>query len=201
MEPELTVSGNEFEPDTGNVIPENPEPSEPVVNNYTYETYETYQVDNSEISELLKELLSQAVKNNETVERLADSLDAVKEILTAEPEETSSDDSAPETTADENPEETETDGDSLLEMLEGMEETFAGLKETSESIYETVSGNTLYLEDLSNTAQAFTESYSESLEMQSYTSRYGIALCICIFAVVCSIAGLHVAKMVWGKMR
>lgn len=203
MEP--TVSGNKIHitddsDDSVNETPINPDKEketdknqEPVTNNYTYETYE---IDNSEVCEILNKILSESVKTNEALERLADSLDAVNETLTAEPEETELEDVLPE-----EPEETVSGNDALFEMLKGMEETFVGIKETSKSIYETVSGNTLYLEDLNNTSQEFMESYTEVSEKQSYKSIYGISIGICILFVVGCIAGLNIAKLVWGKMR
>lgn len=151
MEP--TVSGNEVpvtkepqdseneshqKPDTGNVIQTETETSknqEPVTNNsYTYETYE---IDNSEVCQILNELLSESQKTNEALGFIADSLEVISEKLTSEPEEMESDDSIPE-----GPVETVSGNDAILEILEGMEETFAGIQETGISIYETVSGNT-----------------------------------------------------------
>lgn len=199
MEP--TVSGNEIpvvtEPlEPGNEIPiekepfESVEPFEPVINNYAYEA------DNSAVCTLLEGLLSEAVKNNDVLERLADSLDAVRETLAAEPEETAEDDAVPA-----GADETEGSLEELTEMLEGIEETFYALKETGKNINETVSGNTLYLEDISGTMQAFTESYTEVSETRAFADTYGLALGICILFVSACIAGLHIAKMVWGKTR
>lgn len=180
MEP--TVSGNE--------IPVETEPVEPTINNYTYET------DNSAVCSLLEKLLSESEKNNDVLERLADSLDTVKETLAAEPEETASEDAVePEA------EETESSREELKEMLKGMEETFSALKETGESINETVSGNNLYLEDITAATQTLTESYTEVSETQTFANTYGLALGMCILFVAACIAGLHIAKMVWGKTR
>lgn len=211
MEP--TVSGNgitiDKDPETGkNEKPEKPETSdkvhadketvlqEPVTNNYTYETYETYEIDNSEVCQILNELLSESQKANESLGRIADSLDVINETLTEEPEETESEDSLPE-----EPEETVSGNDALFEMLERMEETFAGIQETGTSIYETVSGNTLYLEDLSNNSQELIEYYTEVTEKHEHTLSYGIATEICILIAAGIIAGLNIAKLVWGKMR
>lgn len=204
MEP--TVSGNEIKepqdnkdetsqkPDAGNETqPETSKNQEPVTNNYTYETYE---IDNSEVCSILNELLSETVKTNELLGSLAESIDAVNENLTAEPEEEELLEDIPE-----EPEETVSGNDSLLEMLAGIEETFAGIRETSEGIYETVTGNSLYLEGLSSTSQEFMESYTESSEAQRYTDIYALSISICILFVAGCIAGLHIAKLVWGKMR
>ena len=197
MEP--TVSGNEIPIDTEPMEPIEPvepvqpiEPLDPVdpIINYIYEA------DNSSVCSLLEKLISETVKNNDVLERLADSLDVVKEILTTEAEETASED-AVETEADE----TEGSKEELKEMLEGMEETFASLKETGESINETVSGNTLYLEDITAATQALTESYTEVSENQTFANTYGLALGMCIIFIASCIAGLHIAKMVWGKTR
>lgn len=192
MEP--TVSGNENPIGTEPLEPMDPvEPVqslEPKINNYTYET------DNSAVCRILEELLSETVKNNDVLERLSDSLDAVKESLTAEPEETASEDAVPDEA-----DETESSLEELTEMLEGMEETFAAIKETGESISETVSGNSLYLEDISNTTQTLMESYTEVAENQTTINEYSLALIISILFVASCIAGLHIAKMVWGKTR
>lgn len=192
MEP--TVSGNENPIETEPVEPMDPaEPvqsMEPVINNYTYET------DNREVCSLLEGLFSEAVKNNEVLERIADSLDAVKERLTAEPEEPASEDPVSDEA-----DETESSREELIEMFEGMEETFSALKETGENISETVSGNSLYLEDIGNTTQTLMESYTEVSESQTYSNTYGLALGMCILFVAACIAGLHIAKIVWGKTR
>lgn len=192
MEP--TVSGNENPIDTEPVEPMDPvEPIqsvEPIINNYTYE------IDNSAVCKLIEELLSETVKNNDVLERIADSLDVLKESLTAEPEETVFEDSVPDEA-----DETEIRQEELTEMLEGMEETFLALKETGESISETVSGNSLYLEDISAATQTLTESYTEVSENLTSINEYSLALIISILFVASCIAGLHIAKMVWGKTR
>lgn len=192
-----TVSGNENPIETEPLEPidvlDPVEPvqfMEPAVTNYEYET------DNSTVCRLLESLLSEAVKNNDVLERLADSLDSIKETLTAEPEETVSEDAV----SDES-DETESSREELTEMLESMEETIVSLKETGESINETVSGNTLYLEDISAITQTLEESYTEASENQTFTNTYGLALGMCILFVAACIAGLHIAKMVWGKTR
>lgn len=188
---------NPSEHDNENEKPAETESSrEPVTNNYTYETYETYEIDNSKVCELLNQLFSETEKNNEVLGRLADSLDEIKESLTEEPEETEAEDFLPD-----EQDETETGRDELLELLEGMEETFAGIKESGESINKTVSGNALLLKDLNNTTEAIAESYAESFEKQTYTSTYDIAVSIAILFAACCIAGLNIAKLVWGKMR
>lgn len=208
-----TVSGNgitiDNDPETGkNDKPEKPETSdkmhaeketvlqEPVTNNYTYETYETYEIDNSEVCQILNELLSESQKANESLGRIADSLDVMNETITVEPEEMESEDSLPEET-----EETVSGNDALFDILESMEETFAGIQETGTSIYDTVSGNTLYLEDISNNSQELIEYYTEATEKHEHTLAYGIATEICILIAAGIIAGLNIAKLVWGKMR
>lgn len=183
MEP--TVSGNDIPIETEPV-----QSMESEINNYTYE------VDNSAVCNLLEQLLSESIKKNDVLERLADSLDVVKETLTAEPEETATDDSGSS-----EPDETESSREELTEMLEGMKETFAALKETGESINETVSGNSLYLEEINNTTQTLKESYTEVSDNQISVNSYSLAIIITILFVASCIAGLHIAKMVWGKMR
>lgn len=176
-------SGNMGEPVTGT----------PAINSYLYDA------DSSPVCALLEELVTGTEKQNELLESILENLGAVKESLAAVPEETASGD-AGDAAASET-DKTETGSGTLAEMLGGMEETFASLKETGKSISETVSGNSLYLEDISSTTQTLAESYTEASEAQFYTDSYALAFGAGILFVAACIAGLHIAKLVWGKMR
>lgn len=214
MEP--TVSGNEIPVKDENAGTETKEPvtdkdiesdtrepvknadiesktQEPVTNNYTYETYE---VDNSEVCRILNELLEETRKTGESMTRIAESLDAVNETLTSEPEEPDKKSVLPD-----EPKEIVSGNDVIVEILECMKETVTGIQKTETAIYETVSGNTVYLEGLSDISQEFTECYIETSEEHKNTLTYGITSVVCILIAVGIVGGLNIAKLVWGKMR
>lgn len=151
--------------------------------------------DSQDICSLLVQLSEGTEQQNGLLESILESLGELKESLFSRQEETTPDVPAGETDAGETGQET------LTEMLEGMEETFAGLRETAGDISATVSGNTLYLEGMDASVQGLAESYTEAAETQYYTYSYALAFGAGILFVAACIAGLHIARLVWGKMR
>lgn len=162
----------------------------PIINSYTYE------IDNDPVCSLLEQLVSGTEKQNMLLENILENLDVVKESLTAVPEETLSIDAITDESDD-----TENSQEAITEMVKCMEETLSSIKETGEGISETVSGNAFFLEDISGSVQTLTESYTEASEIQYYTYSYGLAFGAGILFVAACIAGLHIAKSVWEKMR
>lgn len=209
---EETVSGNGIPAVTEPEEPVTNEPEEPSIdkpddsgNTWIPITGESvtdsylYEADNTPVYSLLEKLVTGTEKQNELLESILVNLEAVKERFAAVPEETASggtDDAVASET-----DEIEKGRETLEEMLEGMKETFTGIKETGEGISETVSGNSLLLEDISGSMQTFTESYTEASEARFYTDSYVLAFGAGILFVAACIAGLHIAKLVWGKMR
>ncbi|MCM1225739.1 MAG: hypothetical protein NC548_65980 [Lachnospiraceae bacterium] len=197
MEPEEPVTNEAEEPsvdkpeDSGNTW-------EPIIGESVTDSY-LYEADNAPLYSFLEELVTGTEKQNELLESILENLDAVKESLAAVPEESASGDTGDAAASE--TDEIENGRETLVEMLEGMEETFAKIKETGEGISETVSGNSLLLEDISGSMQDFTQSCTEASGARFYTDSYVLAFSAGILFIAACIAGLHIAKLVWEKMR
>ena len=184
-----TVSGNEVPEESE--VPALPEvTTEPIVYNNTYE------IDNTEVCKLLDSILSETVKCNEYFENL---IERFSEVMLNSQSDTQEDE-LPDADPEESPE-SENYQETVLELLEKMDETLVTLGETGENISNTVSGNSLYLEDTSNTSAGLLEAYTEVSFQQSQNKTYSLSLGISILFILSCIAGLLIARAVWGKMR
>ena len=153
-------------------------------------------VDNTDVCKLLESLLNEMIKNNEKLNHVTESLDEVKENMLKEELE--------EVLSEVNPEDLKDDEDYqelVVELLGKMDETLVTLGETGVNISDTVSGNSLYLEDTDNTTTELLRSYLEVSTQQTQNDAYGLALGVTISFLVALIIGLLVSKIVWGKTR
>lgn len=184
-----TVSGNEV-PEESEVSEVPEDTADPVVNNYTYE------IDNSEVCKFLDSILSETVKGNELLEKLIERFSELMPNSQTDTQEDELSDADP----GESPE-SESYQETVVELLEKMDSTLATIEETGESISDTISGNSSYLEDTGNTAAGLLEAYTEVSAKQSQNEIYGLSLGIGTLFIAACIAGLLIARAVWGKMR
>lgn len=187
----VDVSGNNPEP-----TPETGE-TEETVENLTQNI--TYEVDNTEVCELLTQLITEVQKNNEIntqiyeamllhhAEYLQNHSDCMEQLKILNEEE-------PETETEEPETETETYEDFVEEQL-------LLIGENLESLNVTVSGNNALLQDIDTTTETLAETYSEQTETAKQTTSQNQALAIGTLFVLAVIAGLIIAKTAWGRMK
>lgn len=175
---------------------------ESAIYSYIYEYDNTpYEYDNTQECSLLEALLQEGISQNEILLHISESLDQLNESLhPADELEAAPELDAPDTVEIEI-EGTETYRESVMSMLESMDSSLSFLAETGEGIGSTVSGNSLYLDDISSTTSCIMELYSESSSQQSYTGTYGLSIGIGLTFIGSAITGLLIARAVWGKMR
>lgn len=177
----------------GSNMPSVSENNIPVVESPVYNTYE---IDNTDVCELLESILKEMLKNNEMLSHVTESLDEVKEnILKEELEEALSEVDPEDLKDDEDYQEL------VVELLGKMDDTLITLGETVININDTVSGNSLYLEDTNNTTAELLRSYIEVSTQQTQNEAYGLALGVTISFIISLIVGILIAKIVWGKTR
>lgn len=179
-----TVSGNESPLQQESSV-------DPEVNNYT-----TYVSDNTDVCRLLDSILNETVKENEYLEELCERFAEVILRTQSETQETM----IPDIELEEI-DESESHHETVIELLEGIDETLTAISETGESINNTVSGNSIYLEETDNAAGELLEAYTEASTQQSQIGIYGLSLGIGILFITACIVGLLIARAVLGKMR
>lgn len=186
-----TISGNDpiEEPTT----PESEETTENLTQNITYE------IDNTEVCELLSQLLEEVKKANETNSKIYEAMllhhtdylqnctDSMELLKALDEEET-----------EEETEEPETETQSYEDF---MEEQILLIGENLGKINVTVSGNNALLTGIDETTETLAETYNEQTETAKQTTSQSLALGIGILFVVAVIAGLKIAKIGWGRMK
>ena len=192
-----TVSGNTV---SGNTPPqpETTATTETVTNN------NTYTIDNTDVCNLLTALLQEEVKQNEALERLNETLaDHIKSLEESGLYDSLQDQVLAEDIEEETntAEETETDSETLFDILHTINDTLTGSQETLDSINMTVSGNNTFLDSMDGTTTALQETYTKqtekSIEAESNTLAIGITLIFAVSALI----GVILSKTVWHKMR
>lgn len=183
---------------SGNIAPLQPETD--TLSSSDVVTYLKYYKD---VYDLLESILDETVKKNEILVQISESLDAVKEVISSEAQiEQMQLEAEPEEIEEtEEVEESETHQETLIELLEGIDKTLTALSETGESINNTVSGNSVYLEETDNTTAEFLEAYTEASSQQAQNETYGLSLGIGILFISACIVGLLIARAALGKMR
>ena len=194
---------------SGNTIPLLPETNYEFIPSFEPETNTTSSSDNTtylkyytDLYDLLESIHEETVKKNEILDHISESLDSVKEGISIESQTDQIvllTDTEPEET--EETEENETHQETVIELLEGIDKTLTVMSETGESINNTVSGNSVYLEGTDNTVSDLLEAYTEVSEQQSQTETYGLSLGIGILFISSCIVGLLIARAALGKMR
>lgn len=195
-----TVSGNTPpEPNTNfTTIPET------VTNN------NTYTIDNTAVCDLLTALLNEEVKQNEALTQLNESITVYTKLITESglldslQSQVLAEDLNAETSTEEaaeTAETAETDRETLFGLLQTMNDTLKGSKETLDSINVTVSGNNVFLDSMDGTTTALQEAYAEQTEKSIETQSFNLSIGITILFVTALIAGILLSKISWRKMR
>ena len=221
MSKKMSVSGNNpvEEPTPPETVetPETEEPpkaEEPETEEHTAEEPETeittptqitnYSVDNSEVCNLLTQLIAEVQKTNETNNKIYETM-----LLHHEEYIQNYKDSMEffekETIVEEETEEPETETMSHEDIVE---EQLLLIGENLDKLNVTVSGNAVILEEINATVSGnattfgdFTESYAEHAESTKETNTYNIAIGIGLFFAVAIIIGLIISKTSWGRMK
>ena len=192
-----TVSGNTV---SGNTPP----PPEPNMIPGTVTNNNTYTIDSTAVCDLLTALLNEEVKQNETLTQLNETLAAHAKSLTESglldslQGQVLAEDLKAETSTEET---AETDRETLLDILQTMNDTLAGSKETLDSINVTVSGNNAFLDSMDGTTTALQETYAEQTEKSMETQSFNLSTGITILFGIALISGILLSRISWRKMR
>lgn len=207
---ETTVSGNDLPekevPDsqdgkenetnkTASPETDTPDPEEAassVQASYSY----VYEADNEEVCSLLRSILDETVRRNDILSHISDNTDTVLQIITPEDAAVllSETEAAEELPADDYKE-------SAIKLLENIDVSLSSINDSSQDMSSTVSGNSVYLEDIDNTLSGFTETYAETSSGEQHIQHYGLSIQLgMLFACSC-IFGILISRCVFGKMR
>lgn len=150
----------------------------------------------TDLYDILESIHEESARNNEVLTQISESIDGLREEIKTGPQTELHDGTEPEDEI-----ESEESQITVIELLEGIDETLTTISETGESISNTVSGNSVFPEETDNSAAQLLEAYTEAESRHEQNETYVLSLCIGILFITALIAGLKLAHTVFGKMR